>query len=683
LSTVLTLALVGGLLSVASPAKAAPPFASSNFNPQDEITLAAADGTNQLVLSDKFDGVDTEAHLSSVSTSDTTQAIYVVCAPGGFVPGPVPPPGCEIIGSDTAGQQVAGFQGDEAYEFSWNIPFQFDNVTRDIGVYHCVGAASTPEPGTNCGLEVESGVFFDDAQNPGGDSSAAEITGYCVDANADGDCDDAGDTSVKPLPHGADVPNLSAYPGGQYLVFARGSADIGTLTLCVDFPADAQNDPDACSFSDSSGAAAAGAFNNYTFQVVTPDNTEMSWWLHNLTGGSGVCDGGAGQSCLLDNHYVVSSAPQAVAAAITFDVPGASCANPDAVETNDLGEDEDVIFCLTDQFGDPFSGPVTLESSGVATAGFEVCDGVAGALHDHDGDGYFEHCHASTGPNGQVSATIGNPSDNSAVGPAVPGTQTVLGCSDAENDPNVPPTDPIPVEHGCADETVTATATKTWVTHPTHVHLVFGGTGDPADPCHSGDQFRENQTGDTDDLLVCTFDAFHNAIGTEAPGDGRLQWFIFPSGGGELTATRFASPPPSETGGDGRATATLEAFRGGNDIIEVNLNTDAGGTIDTDVVQKRVTQTGKPRVESRIGIRGKFRGRVRSPRNACERRRSVVLKKVRPGPDRTVGRDRTNRRGVWRINKPNARGRFYARVQRQEKRRVICLGDRSKIVRRR
>jgi hypothetical protein len=140
--------------------------------------------------------------------------------------------------------------------------------------------------------------------------------------------------------------------------------------------------------------------------------------------------------------------------------------------------------------------------------------------------------------------------------------------------------------------------------------------------------------------------------------------------------------PPRETGADATAIGTIESFRNGNDFIDVVLQNEVGDTLDAARVQKRVTLE-RRRVGSTITIRGKFNGRVRSGAGFCRRSRRVVLKKVRPGPDRTVGRDRTNRRGVWRINKPNARGRFYARAQRKQNANVTCTPARSRTVRRR
>lgn len=64
-----------------------------------------------------------------------------------------------------------------------------------------------------------------------------------------------------------------------------------------------------------------------------------------------------------------------------------------------------------------------------------------------------------------------------------------------------------------------------------------------------------------------------------------------------------------------------------------------------------------------------YHGKVRSAKKQCRRNRRVVLYKRRPGPDLRIGRDRTNRRGRWRVRvepsslKPN--DRFYAKATRK------------------
>ncbi|MGI8774688.1 MAG: calcium-binding protein [Actinomycetota bacterium] len=613
--TLLGLAMVASLLAIAAPsAQAAPPFAAQNFNPQD--SLLGADGIDRLVLSDKFDGVDSLAHLTGVATTDTTSATWVVCPdPSGFpmpdvVPpldNPIPPPTCQVIGTDTQGEPVPGFGGDLGFEFFWDIPSTFDQITRSVGVYYCKGTATGNEPGGNCLLEVEPNVFIDNGQSGSQTTTAAELLDWCVDANADGDCDDVGDTARQSFDHPEALPNLTTqYPGGDVIVRATSSDDgISTLTLCVDLNADAQNAPNTCAFSDSSGGSAAAAFKTYEFSITYPDNAEMAFFLHNINAdGSGYCDG---FDCLFDTHYVVSSEPEATTAGITFlnpapgdptppggPVPAAGkCTPADTDETNQLGDSEFVRFCVTDQFGNPFSGPVTFESTGPEGSGFTACSG--GTLHDHDADGRSEHCHTTTGTDGTARATINNTSDTFQ--DATPGDQVVTACSDQQSPGAAPPAAP-PVGHGCADETVKASVTKHWVTAPRNIELVFApeGTFDAQEVCLTGDKFKENVVGDTDTLIACTFDAAGNFVSTMPADNGRLQWFIFPSGGGELTATRFNPPPPNETGADGSAIATIEAFRAGNDLIEVCLRNDPGGNAgsDCDLVQKRVTQGTTP-----------------------------------------------------------------------------------------
>jgi hypothetical protein len=107
------------------------------------------------------------------------------------------------------------------------------------------------------------------------------------------------------------------------------------------------------------------------------------------------------------------------------------------------------------------------------------------------------------------------------------------------------------------------------------------------------------------------------------------------------------------------------------------------------------TQTTPPppslqEVDSRITIahrREGFLGRVSSRNNRCERRRRVVLKRVKRGRDKTVSRDLTNRRGKWKIRMPNPRrGRYYATVNAKSfagrnNRTIRCKRARSRRIR--
>ena len=73
---------------------------------------------------------------------------------------------------------------------------------------------------------------------------------------------------------------------------------------------------------------------------------------------------------------------------------------------------------------------------------------------------------------------------------------------------------------------------------------------------------------------------------------------------------------------------------------------------------------------SSVSIRfrdGKFRGRVRSSRPSCVRKRLVKVYKARPNrPDVFIGDDRTNSNGRYAIPKPpGVKGKFYSRVKRR------------------
>ena len=83
---------------------------------------------------------------------------------------------------------------------------------------------------------------------------------------------------------------------------------------------------------------------------------------------------------------------------------------------------------------------------------------------------------------------------------------------------------------------------------------------------------------------------------------------------------------------------------------------------------------------------GKFKGRVESSRESCEKNRNVeVFKKRSHRPDLFIGYDKTNDNGRYSIPKPKGiKGRFYARVERRETGRYQhehkCRGDTSGII---
>ncbi|MBA2724651.1 MAG: hypothetical protein H0U53_01565, partial [Actinobacteria bacterium] len=658
-------ALVASLLALAAtPALAAPPFDTQNFLPDDTNV-----NPNGNVLSDKFDGTDTAAHLTNVSTTDTDFVTFFVC-PSGTTNGQGAQDvtngelaNCVVIGTDSTPTQPSGGNPgfnptDEAYEFFWNIPGELDLRTRDI-----VAAACTGTPGTvvlaggvnpNCVYDAEEDVVLDDAQT--GDAttqtSTAEMISICTADTQGTGGPGAGVTDVcqeggagagtnaevaalfKPFRHGDNLPNEG------FVVRVTTDPEVDFLDLGIEVPGDAQNDPNL-PFVDN--ALNCGIFGDAIQQTATfnvfecvftdaqvPDNAEFALVAYDFDdiSGSGLCDvtedgtqnpppnignpqstGTDFETCKLDVHYAVSIQRAATKIVLSFATANATCAAPDTAETNQLGDGENVFACLTDQFNDAFSGAggqqATITSAGV---GFIADCGPTGTPHDHNGDEEIDECHYTTADidaDGRIDGLTIRNEEGFAGGSTYnssPGDQTLTGCADTD----APGTEAAPgAGAGCADETVKASIVKTWQTAPSDIELVFGPAGASAqDTCLTGDKFKENVVGDTDTLIACTFDADGNFVSTTPADNGRLQWFITPSGGGELTATRFNPPPPNETGADGTTTATIEAFRQGNDIITVCLQNDPGGNAIGDCadVQKRVTQGGGPNPQCSDGV---------------------------------------------------------------------------------
>lgn len=80
-----------------------------------------------------------------------------------------------------------------------------------------------------------------------------------------------------------------------------------------------------------------------------------------------------------------------------------------------------------------------------------------------------------------------------------------------------------------------------------------------------------------------------------------------------------------------------------------------------------------------------FRGRVASTNAGCEDSRTVLVRRVRRGPDRTVGRDTTDPAGQYVVRHTRGgAGRYYAVVQRTSFadgiNTVVCKRDRSRAI---
>ena len=79
--------------------------------------------------------------------------------------------------------------------------------------------------------------------------------------------------------------------------------------------------------------------------------------------------------------------------------------------------------------------------------------------------------------------------------------------------------------------------------------------------------------------------------------------------------------------------------------------------------------------------RREFSGRVRSDESACESGRRVLVKKKKPGRDRTVETTVTNDRGSWKAPVSRANGRYYASTPQErvasDQGRVTCGAAKS------
>ncbi|HEY7874982.1 MAG TPA: hypothetical protein VIG64_07645, partial [Actinomycetota bacterium] len=550
-SLLLGLCLVAGMLvAVAAPAQAQRPFGVQQFEPNDTnlspCAVPAPPGCTADFLSDKFDGVDSLAHLTAVATPETTQVTWYACPLGTTVNTQAALSSCNVtIGTDSTGVippigPGASSPADEAYDVTWDIPGSLDQQRRDIAALACIGTAQQVEGGNaNCRVDEENSIFLEDAQTgtAANQTTAGEFGQYrtrqtCLGV-APGDA--ACDAAYKAFPHGSPVPN----DGFDFKAFT--SDDVQALSAGVNAPADASAEPSTANFVVGVVCTLEQTFTNFKRwrcqlnDAQVPNDAEIAVdLLNNTTGGSlptgnaGYCNSnnnpgvgpppaqnqvpGAHDNCVLDVHYVVSSARQASRFVQSFSpnppspAASAGCANPDTDETSSLGTTEDAILCLFDQFTDPFAGPWTESTSGAG----QIADcGGEGTGHDHNGDGLFEDCVGNTGPDGfSAGLTFQNPS-----GPT--GDQTLTGCYDPQNQTTNPPV----ANHGCTDAGTTLTATKVihWGTTATEVFLAYNNPApsNASDPCRTGTTFKANEVGDHDDITVCTFDSSGNRVPTD------------------------------------------------------------------------------------------------------------------------------------------------------------------------
>lgn len=86
------------------------------------------------------------------------------------------------------------------------------------------------------------------------------------------------------------------------------------------------------------------------------------------------------------------------------------------------------------------------------------------------------------------------------------------------------------------------------------------------------------------------------------------------------------------------------------------------------------------------GRNPKFTGKVGSAEPMCKRARDVTVKKIKRGPDQTVGKAVTNAKGKYTVPARNGNGRFYSQVKKStveddEGNAIECRAARSRAIR--
>jgi hypothetical protein len=608
----------------------------SNFMP---LTSPAAAGPvyDKDQLSDAFDGVDSTAHLTAVGNQNTTGVYWYVCSLASS--GSPTASTCTEIGSDTTGTARNASGGntttDVAYELNYNVPQTFDEQEFDIVTAFCNGTPSLSggfaSGGTGCELEREDAIYLDDAGSAdaagippfgtGENVPTGEIMGFCVSTTTA--CPSTS-TAFRTDGHGSLAPTDATW------VF-RTSANVNGASMCVDEGADNDTEPSTCDFSVQA-----------TLVNTTSTYKEWNALVTGRTAGADAdfaiggqsttdeardaeCTGGlnfvtpttaTGDTCTLDEHYKLLAAPAAnsgeATAALTFQTAGSTCTSQDEAESNRNGQVETVLGCLTDQFGRAIDNQsVSFSTSG--TAGYiTACGpGSAGTGGTTTPTGFGQTstaCTTVTNGSGQANATLHNSptatQTNAGQLEGNPGTQTVTFCAGSQATGST----------GCLSGAPTDTVTKTWLGLPAEVTLVFAGTGDEADPCNTGDQFKTNEEGDTDTLLACVMNQDGVLTPTVMTGEGASVWRIRWENSSASTVA-FGENPPNETGDDGTATLDIIAVNEGSSTIEVFL-TNNGGDEDSAQVVKTVTEGPGSQQQCNNGIDDDSDGDIDYPNDA-------------------------------------------------------------------
>ena len=645
------IALIVGLMTlIAIPASAnhtgdGPPPAS--FLPDDDGDNI---GNTGRVLSDRFDGTDSAAHLTAVAPASAERVQWRQCpttttAAGGITDAELS--SCNIILGEDTTPRVPTSGGvfvspDEAYDIkvdfntAQDTPSTATTGDHDVLVLACVGAGEDTTGGdANCLTVLEEEIFFDDAATGDPDSTTGEMVSICtrdVDALGGPSSGGAGNNPCqigtgsgtnaevaarfRPFEHGSPVPNngfvirVTTSPdlngvGSADLFAQRDIDEFGPNPIVgADREQDATDQNEACVVVQALASHTVWEC-AYPDLGVNDDNRAQAVYIDTLSGGTGTgfCSPSTGFDCILDSHYAFSGARAATTVRKSLDPEQDYAGEPDVQDVGgnagcEAGETPVTTFTTENLFTEVSEEGCLVDQFGdpfVGTYTIEVAG--VGEVFACDSAGFFggtAHDHNSDGLTEHCHGTTdsGGVADFGIDNPNEdPGTSTVTFCFDAENGGTdlAPPTN-----HGCADETgLTATNTINWRTEAEQVFLAYTNPApsNAGDPCRTGSTFKENSIGDRETLRVCTFDSSGNPVGTGAVGveGGRLRWTIETTVGGELTSVRFTSEPPSETAADnGQATAEIEAFREGSNFIIVELLDDNGDVIDSFRIEKRV-----------------------------------------------------------------------------------------------
>jgi hypothetical protein len=284
LGVLLSVFLVGGVLVVgAVPSSAATNGDIRSFLPDQ----APANGN---VLSDRFDGTDSQAHLTAVATAAVDRVDWLICPVGADTADGTGTAGiidqselaqCDLeAGSDSTPKSPTGgtlfAASDEAYDIKYDIPNQLDIQVRDVLVLGCIGegrnVGGAGSTGTqNCVQELVEGTIFDDSEGGTvGQTSAGEMIQICTaDTLATGGpgsgagdfCQVGGagagsrgavDARFRTWEHGDPVPN------DGFVLRATTDPQTTALSLNLDHTGTGAEPNDGPDSNDSPDAATAG-----------------------------------------------------------------------------------------------------------------------------------------------------------------------------------------------------------------------------------------------------------------------------------------------------------------------------------------------------------------------------------------------------------------------------------------